>query len=223
MSDKMSETLRIVAEGLRTPVIIVLLLLIALTVALFGTLIAELFTERLRMTAKLPRLIEALRDKNRLREEAITSSGLLKRQKTALLQLIKYEGISSVKHEALARRLLFEEQNRYDRIVQISDIIARIGPMAGLMGTLIPLGPGLIALGQGDTYTLAQSLLVAFDTTIAGLCVAAVAFIISAVRKNWYENYMVMLEAVMECIVDREYEADRDPLNIKSEQRIESE
>ena len=204
MSDRLSDMLRTVAEGLRIPVIIVLLLLIAFTVILLGTLIAELFTERLRMTAKLPRLIEALRDKTAERGQAVSDSGLLKRQKVALLQLLHYEDIGSVKREALARRLLFEEQNRYDRIAQMSDIVARIGPMAGLMGTLIPLGPGLIALGQGDTFTLAQSLLVAFDTTIAGLCVAAVAFIISAVRKNWYENYMVMLEAAMECLLDKE-------------------
>lgn len=204
MSDRLSEMLRVVSEGLRSPVIVALLLLIVFTVVLLGTLIAELFTERIRMTAKLPRLVDALRNKNTSPEQAVMDSGLLKRQKAALLQLISYENVSAVKREALARRLLFEEQNRYDKIVQLSDLISKIGPMAGLMGTLIPLGPGLIALGQGDTFTLSQSLLVAFDTTIAGLCVAAVAFVISAVRKNWYENYMVMLEAVMECILDKE-------------------
>ena len=209
MSDRLSEMLRVVAEGLRTPVILVLLLLIAFTVVLLGTLVAEAFTERRRMTAKLPKLIEAIRDKNTEIEKSVSESGLLKRQKAALTQLIKYEDMSLVKREALARRLLFEEQSRYDRITQTSDIVARIGPMAGLMGTLIPLGPGLVALGQGDTFTLAQSMLVAFDTTIAGLCAAAVAFVISAVRKNWYENYMVMLETAMECILDKESADDQ--------------
>jgi len=209
MADRFEGVLRAVAEGLRAPVSVLLVLLIGFTVVLLGTLIAELFTERLRMTAKLPKLIDALRDKSTERERAVSEGGLLKRQRAALLQLIKYEDLNAAPREALARRLLFEEQNRYDRIVQMSDSVARIGPMAGLMGTLIPLGPGLIALGQGDTFTLAQSLLVAFDTTIAGLCVAAVAFIISAVRKNWYENYMVMLEAAMECILDKEVADDQ--------------
>ena len=71
--------------------------------------------------------------------------------------------------------------------------------MFGLMGTLIPLGPGLIALGQGDTKTLSSSLLIAFDTTVAGLISAAVSYIISSVRNRWYEEYMVNLETVMEC------------------------
>ena len=50
-----------------------------------------------------------------------------------------------------------------------SDIISRIGPTLGLMGTLIPMGPGLAALGTGDINILVQSLTVAFDTTIVGI------------------------------------------------------
>ena len=76
--------------------------------------------------------------------------------------------------------------------------------MFGLMGTLIPLGPGLLALGQGDTKTLSDSLLIAFDTAVAGLISAAVAYIISAARKSWYEQYMVGLETVMETILEEQ-------------------
>lgn len=54
-------------------------------------------------------------------------------------------------------------------------MIAKLGPMFGLLGTLIPLGPGIVALGQGDTVTLSESMNVAFDTTIAGVISAAVA------------------------------------------------
>ena len=80
---------------------------------------------------------------------------------------------------------MHEERSHYEKILKVSDIIARIAPMFGLLGTLIPLGPGIIALGQGDTYTLSTSLLTAFDTTVAGLISAAAAFIISAVRRSW--------------------------------------
>jgi biopolymer transport protein ExbB/TolQ len=75
--------------------------------------------------------------------------------------------------------------------------------MFGLLGTLIPLGPGLIALGQGDTYTLSQSMLTAFDTTIAGLAAAAVSFVISTIRKRWYEDYMTSTEALAQCILEK--------------------
>lgn len=68
--------------------------------------------------------------------------------------------------------------------------------MLGLLGTLIPLGPGIIALGQGDTYTLSKSLLTAFDTTIAGLVAAALAIVVSAIRRRWYREYGSVLEAL---------------------------
>ena len=86
--------------------------------------------------------------------------------------------------------------------------------MFGLMGTLIPLGPGIVALGNGDTATLAASIGVAFNTTVAGLIVAAVCIIISKLRRNWYDDYIVALETAMttliEKIEDDEYEAGYD-------------
>ncbi len=203
-AENLSDALRAVAEALRSPVIFLLLLLIAVAVIMLGTLIAEVFTERVRLKAKMPALADAFKDGSRPPAETINGSGLLKRQKKALLELISHPELTPAMREAMARRLLFEEQNHYDRIIRITDIIARIGPMLGLLGTLIPLGPGLIALGQGDTYTLSQSLLTAFDTTVAGLAAAAVAFVVSTVRRNWYGNYQTLLESLMECILDRE-------------------
>ena len=50
--------------------------------------------------------------------------------------------------------------------------------------------------GQGDTYTLSTSLLTAFDTTIAGLVAAALAIVVSAIRRRWYREYGSVLEAL---------------------------
>lgn len=104
--------------------------------------------------------------------------------------------------ESLAIRLLDEEKQRCARLVRLSDLVAKLGPMFGLLGTLIPLGPGIIALGQGDTFTLSNSLLTAFDTTIAGLIAAAVAVVISTLRKSWYRNDTSVLETAMECVLE---------------------
>ena len=81
-------------------------------------------------------------------------------------------------------------------------MVAKLGPMFGLLGTLIPLGPGIVALGQGDTATLAGSLAVAFDTTISGLISAAICLVISNIRKRWYDSDLVSLEALMECVLE---------------------
>lgn len=68
-----------------------------------------------------------------------------------------------------------------------SDLLARCGPILGLMGTLIPLGPGLHALGAGNIGVLATALSVAFDTTVVGLLVGLLAFIVSRIRRRWYD------------------------------------
>ena len=200
----LSNVLRSFSEALLTPVMVILLLLIAVTVILLGTLIAECFTERLQLRAKLPEVADRLKAGGEPVSKIIETSGLLKRQKKALFEVTNYPKLSPSMRESLAVALIFEEREHYNSIVKVTDMIARTGPMFGLLGTLIPLGPGIIALGRGDTYTLSTSFLTAFDTTIAGLAAAAVALIISAVRKKWYTRYMTGLEMVMECLLEVE-------------------
>ena len=47
------------------------------------------------------------------------------------------------------------------RRIERSDFLTRIAPMLGLMGTLIPLGPGLAALGEGELSILTTAMSVA--------------------------------------------------------------
>lgn len=204
-SEAIKDILRAISSSLQIPVIMILILLIVVTVVMLGSLIAEIFSERIRLKTKIPYLIDEMQDKSMTElEKVIKRSGLLKRQKKAALELVKRDKFPVATREALARQLIFEEENRYAKIVRVTDIVAKIAPMFGLMGTLIPLGPGLMALGQGDTKTLSGSLLIAFDTTVAGLISAAVAYAISFVRKRWYEQYMVGLETIMETILEEQ-------------------
>ena len=202
MNTSLNGALRAIASALETPVVVILLVLIAVTVVMLGTLIAELFTERLHMKAKLPALLNALEDKKAPLEKIISESGLLARQREALMTVCTQKGLSPLKLESLAGELLEEEKARYELRVKITDLVMKLGPIFGLLGTLIPLGPGIIALGRGDTYTLSTSLLTAFDTTIAGLIAAAAATVISLIRKRWYARYMGLLSSVMECLLE---------------------
>lgn len=68
------------------------------------------------------------------------------------------------------------------------DLLARSGPILGLMGTLIPLGPGLAALGDGQLDILATALTVAFDTTVVGLLVGLLAYAMGRLRRRWYDS-----------------------------------
>lgn len=202
----LTDILRTIASSLQSPVIVILIALTVAIVIILGMFIAEIFTERLKFKISLPRLVDEL-NSDKDTERVIRGSGLLKRQKKALLELLKHPSASASERESMAVNLVSAEQAHYDNRVKVTDVIAKVAPMLGLMGTLIPLGPGLIAIGQGDTEVLSQSLLIAFDTTILGLAVSVVALIISAVRKSWYAKYMSAFESAAECVLETANEA----------------
>ena len=185
---RIHDILRAVSGALEVPVIVLLVLFLRAAAALVGWLISESCTERRHLKLALPALMETLRTAPD-REAAVEESGLLRRQKDALLELLRHPDFTDATREALAIELLEREQDRYDSIVKLSELLARLAPMLGLLGTLIPLG-------QGDTYTLSTSLLTAFDTTIAGLVAAALAIVVSAIRRRWYREYGSVLEAL---------------------------
>lgn len=201
---EVSNLMRTICSGLEVPVVIILLCILAFTLVLAGTLIAEVFTTRRHLHVWVPRLIDDIKKQEIPPALSIKRSGLLKRQKAALIELTDHKELTDMMRESMAIRLVDEEKARCDGIVKLSDLIIKIGPVFGLLGTLIPLGPGIIALGQGDTYTLSLSLLTAFDTTILGLISAAVCTVISMIRKRWYANDISILETLMECVLEVE-------------------
>lgn len=80
--------------------------------------------------------------------------------------------------------------------IERSDFLARIAPMLGLMGTLIPLGPGLSALGNGELSILTTAMSVAFDTTVLGLFVGIIGFVLGRLRRRWYDEVLTSMEQV---------------------------
>lgn len=205
MSEAVKDVLRVICESLQIPTIVILILLMAVSVVMLGGIAAEFFTDHRKLKTSIPELIDTLQGKDSEEmEKAIRSAQILRRQKSALIYLIKRTSYPDNTREALARQLIADEEARYRKITKITDIVARVAPMFGLMGTLIPLGPGLIALGQGDTKTLSDSLLIAFDTTVAGLVTGAISYVISGIRKGWYERYMVALETLMETVLEEQ-------------------
>ncbi|MEO0410541.1 MAG: MotA/TolQ/ExbB proton channel family protein [Pseudomonadota bacterium] len=78
--------------------------------------------------------------------------------------------------------------------IRRADLLARVGPTLGLMGTLIPLGPGIAALGRGDFLTLSQAVATAFDTTVFGLMIGLTGFLIGRFRRYAYEAALQKLE-----------------------------
>jgi biopolymer transport protein ExbB/TolQ len=79
-------------------------------------------------------------------------------------------------------------------------ILVRIGPMLGLMGTLIPLSPALVGLATGHTANLLVNITTAFSVTVIGLLIGGLAFVISIVRDRMYAQDVSDMEYLLELL-----------------------
>ena len=102
----------------------------------------------------------------------------------------RVSGLARLRAAADVARIQRLARRRLER----SDLLARIPPMLGLMATIIPLGPGLAALGQGDPAKLATAVTVAFDATVLGLVAGIAGLVIGKLRRRWYEELLESLE-----------------------------
>jgi biopolymer transport protein ExbB/TolQ len=91
-------------------------------------------------------------------------------------------------------RALVDYELAVQRSLDRTRLLVRAGPAIGLMGTLIPLIPGLAALAGGDVATLAGDLRDAFGATVVGLLVGTVAFALTLTRTRMYTEDLAGLE-----------------------------
>lgn len=64
-------------------------------------------------------------------------------------------------------------------------IISRAAPMLGLVATMIPMGPALLSLTEGNSRNVSENLVVAFSAVITALLAASITFVILTVRRRW--------------------------------------
>ncbi len=102
----------------------------------------------------------------------------------------RWSGMTRLRRRGEVKAIEAIAQARISR----ADVLARVGPMLGLMGTLIPLGPGLAGLGRGDVRVLAASVTLAFDTTVLGLGIGAVGYAVGQLRRRRYARLLDELE-----------------------------
>ena len=200
----LTSSLDVISQSLTIPVLIILLVIVIISIITLGGAISEYTSRRKVPVGTIRDLIYEINaaDSVDTLKNVISNAKIPKAQKKALLEIASSESLGRDSREALARKLFeFEEEKTLSKL-QKTDIITRIGPTLGLMGTLIPMGPGLAALGAGDINTLASSLTVAFNTTIVGIGSGALCYVIGKVRSGWYERYLSDLDALMDAVLD---------------------
>ena len=74
--------------------------------------------------------------------------------------------------------------------------VSRIAPMMGLIATLIPLGPALKALTDGNIAGMSDGLIIAFSGVTLGLISASLTYWIGNVKKRWYADELHSIEVM---------------------------
>ena len=102
--------------------------------------------------------------------------------------------------DTLLHDMEFEAIRRLSRV----RIGLRLGPVLGLMGTLIPMGPALMSISRGNLAVMSNDLIIAFSTTVAGLFVGAVCYVILLPRQYWYARDIADIERLGNALAEGE-------------------
>lgn len=199
-TETLSSFIHIVSESLLTPVMILIVVGLIVVILCIGGLINERISRKAISSEELESLVRdvSFSQSHSEIEKLIEESNLFDFQKNVLVKIANNYDIGSEARKALASELISAEETKLIKSTNKTDVLVRVGPILGLLGTLIPLGPGLAALGSGDIVTLAEALTVAFDTTVTGLVIGALAYLVSKFKKQWYESDLIVLETIAE-------------------------
>jgi hypothetical protein len=71
------------------------------------------------------------------------------------------------------------------KMLEFPRIASRVAPMLGLVATMIPMGPALKSLSDGNLAQVSDNLTVAFSAVILALIAASITYWVVNVRRRW--------------------------------------
>jgi biopolymer transport protein ExbB/TolQ len=184
------EALAEIASALRTPVLVLALLVLLIGAVETGRFITELWSRSRAGRGSLRVLVQqVLADPGQ-------AAAIARRAPSSFAAdaLVQIAAATLARDSAGIEYALADYELAVERRLERTRILVRAGPALGLMGTLIPLAPGLAALGHGDVATLATDLRTAFAATTIGLLVGTVAFALTLTRTRLYTEDLTALE-----------------------------
>lgn len=200
MMHYISDVLYWISTGLLVPVIVLLIVLFGRALLLIGSFFGQYLSVR-KTEALLNNEFKNLNTNN----VATLSERLPKKQKSLVVEYIR-RILEHKDSEAHLQKLLSDFEISSATDLATSKTLAKMGPMLGLMGTLIPMGPALVGLSTGDIASMAYNMQVAFATTVVGLFAAAIGFITGQVKTRWYQHDSVNLHFLADLLTEGERE-----------------
>jgi biopolymer transport protein ExbB/TolQ len=202
VSSGITGTMFMISNSLLYPVILVLLCLIGWSFISSGQFVSE-YTSRNRDAVRLKAGCRDVKAKIELGEFEAASAALVGSGSNHFLEKFIKDLSAILEAENFpveAEKLLQDYEIKIADELMQARLVARVGPILGLMGTLIPMGPALIGLSSGNIQQLAANLVIAFSTTVLGLLAGGVAYCILLIKKKWYTQDLSDMEYVVEVL-----------------------
>ena len=186
-----------ISTGLLVPVIVLLILLFFRSLLLVGSFFGQ-YVSILKTDKVIREQMETLHVDNvdHLAEK-------LPEKSNSLVVMFMKRILAEQQNKAQVQRLLANFEIAADKDLAISKTLTKLGPILGLMGTLIPMGPALVGLSTGDIASMAYNMQVAFATTVIGLVAGAIGFLTQQVKQRWYLQDMTNLECLVEVLNEK--------------------
>lgn len=189
--EQVSNILFWISNGLLVPVIVGLLFFFAKSVVMLGGFVGQ-YIQRIKQDKQLRLRMDQL-DQSTIH----AFSGELDEQPDSLFTQTAKQ-LLATDSTAVANRVLSEYEVTADAELGKYKVLVKFGPILGLMGTLIPMGPALAGLSTGDIASMAYNMQVAFATTVLGLFSGAVGFILLQVKQRWFTSDLIYLDYLSE-------------------------
>lgn len=181
-----------ISTGLLVPVIVLLIFLFIVSLVNLGSFFGKYLSKR-KATKFLNDLFKDLNYSN----INILENQIPENSKLLVFAYLK-KIVQTPDNDALHQQLLSDFEIRADKELSKSVLLSKLGPILGLMGTLIPMGPALGGLASGNITSMAYNMQVAFATTVLGLVAGAIGFVVHQISQRWYLQDLVKLEYVVD-------------------------
>ena len=186
-----------ISTGLLVPVIVLLILLFFRSLLLVGSFFGQYVS-----ICKTDKLIREQMETLHVNNVDHFAEKLPEKSNSLVVMFMK-RILAEQRNKAQVQRLLANFEIAADKDLAISKTLTKLGPILGLMGTLIPMGPALVGLSTGDIASMAYNMQVAFATTVIGLVAGAIGFLTQQVKQRWYLQDMTNLECLVEVLNEK--------------------
>lgn len=182
-----------ISTGLMLPVVVILILLFLRALVALGTFYGAYIT-RLKTSKALDAYL------GRVAKSGLSNQGIPTGKGDVMIYMEHL--LKAIRSPVNREKTLADFEIAMSSQLATTKSMSKLGPVLGLMGTLIPMGPALVGLASGNIASMAENMQVAFSTTVVGLIVGAIGYLLTEVKQRWFARDLSQLNYIADLITE---------------------